>query len=230
MSFASPGTGYRAWFECFRGCAGRWSLTEVIYRCPNCQGLLEVRHDFGPLLQTSAAEWRRLFAGRSRTTDWPFGSGVWGKKELVCPVVEDENIVSMYEGNTNLFWAKRFGEMLGLDDLWLKLCGNSHTGSFKDLGMTVLVSVVNQMRADHSQIRAVACASTGDTSASLAAYAAYAGIPAVVLLPKDKISVAQLVQPLAHGAITLSLERISTAAWPSSGRSPRRMGSIWPTR
>jgi threonine synthase len=112
----------------------------------------------------------------------------------------------MYEGNTNLFWAKRLGQQLGIDDLWLKLCGNTHTGSFKDLGMTVLVSVVNEMIHRGVPIRAVACASTGDTSAALAAYAAYAGIPAIVLLPRDKVSIAQLVQPVANGAITLSLD------------------------
>ena len=72
--------------------------------------------------------------------------------------------------------------------------------------MTVLVSVVNEMIRTGKNVRAVACASTGDTSAALAAYAAYAGIPAIVLLPKDKVSIAQLVQPLANGAITLSLE------------------------
>lgn len=205
MSSAAPGTE-RAWFECFSGCAGRWPLTTVLYRCPSCRGLLEVRHDIDFLRETSAEGWKELFKTRGRTTKWPFGSGVWGKRELVCPIVDDENIVSMYEGNTNLFWAQRLGKQLGLDDLWLKLCGNSHTGSFKDLGMTVLVSVVKQMRAEGTKIPAIACASTGDTSAALAAYAAYAGIPAVVLLPKSKISVAQLVQPLAHGAITLSLD------------------------
>jgi threonine synthase len=93
-----------------------------------------------------------------------------------------------------------------LPDLWVKLCGNSHTGSFKDLGMTVLVSVVRQMIADGQPIRAVACASTGDTSAALAAYAAAADIPAVILLPRGKVSTAQLVQPLANGAHVLSLD------------------------
>jgi threonine synthase len=112
----------------------------------------------------------------------------------------------MYEGHTNLFWGRRLGEEMGVEDLWVKLCGNTHTGSFKDLGMTVLVSVVNQMLHEGVEVPAVACASTGDTSAALAAYAAYAGIPAVVLLPKGKISIPQLVQPLAHGAITLALE------------------------
>jgi threonine synthase len=139
-------------------------------------------------------------------TEYPYGSGVWGKKELVCPNVLNQNIVSMYEGGTNLFWAERFGKEVGLSDLWIKLCGNSHTGSFKDLGMTVLVSMVKQMIAEGKEIRAVVCASTGDTSASLAAYAAAAGIPAIILLPKAKVSPAQLIQPIANGAITLALD------------------------
>ena len=206
MTVAEGIGGDRAWFECFRGCSGRWPLTKIIYRCPQCEGLLTVQHDMERLKQKSPAAWKLLFRERAHTTDWPFGSGVWGKRELVCPILDDDNIVSMYEGNTNLFWAKRLGQQLGLEDLWLKLCGNTHTGSFKDLGMTVLVSVVNQMRREGQKIPAVACASTGDTSAALAAYAAYAGIPAIVLLPKDKVSIAQLVQPIANGAITLALE------------------------
>jgi threonine synthase len=197
---------YTAWFGCTRGCTGQWPLTEVIYRCPSCSGLLEVQHDFTALTKRSAVEWRAIFEQRARTTKWPYGSGVWGKRELVCPAVADDHVVSMYEGHTNLFWARRYGAKLGLDDLWIKLCGNTHTGSFKDLGMTVLVSVVAQMRAEGQNIPAVACASTGDTSAALAAYAADAGIPAIVLLPRDKISIAQLIQPIANGAITLSLE------------------------
>jgi threonine synthase len=112
----------------------------------------------------------------------------------------------MYEGHTNCFWAERLGEEIGVPDLWVKQCGNSHTGSFKDLGMTVLVSVVRQMLANGKPIRAVACASTGDTSAALAAYAAAAGIPAVILLPRGKVSTAQLVQPIANCALVLALD------------------------
>jgi threonine synthase len=113
----------------------------------------------------------------------------------------------MAEGNTNLFWADRLGRQLGVPDLWIKLCGNSHTGSFKDLGMTVLVSVVKQMMASgRSPVKAVACASTGDTSAALAAYAAYAGIPAIIFLPAGKVSTAQLIQPVANGAHVLALD------------------------
>jgi threonine synthase len=115
-------------------------------------------------------------------------------------------VVSMAEGGTNLFWAERYGRSLGLEGLWIKLCGNSHTGSFKDLGMTVLVSVVRQMIAQGKPIRAIACASTGDTSAALAAYCAAAGIRAVVLLPRGKISTGQLVQPIANGALVCALD------------------------
>src|SRR5690606_8682732 len=114
--------------------------------------------------------------------------------------------VSMAEGGSNLFWAERYGASLGIEDLWIKLCGNSHTGSFKDLGMTVLVSVVRQMITDGKPIRAIACASTGDTSAALAAYCAAAGIRSVVLLPKGKVTTAQLVQPLANGALVCAID------------------------
>jgi threonine synthase len=147
-----------------------------------------------------------LFDARIGVTRWPYGSGVWGKKEWVCPEISDERITSLFEGNSNLFWAERFGRELGVPDLWVKLCGNSHTGSFKDLGMTVLVSAVREMQARGLPIRAVACASTGDTSAALAAYAAAAGIAAIVFLPRGKVTPAQLIQPLAHGATVLQLD------------------------
>ena len=197
---------YQAWFHCFNGCPGRYSPYEVIYACPQCGALLEVAHDVEALRSRSAAGWMKLLDERVRCNQWPYGSGVWGKKEWVLPDIDDRNIVSMYEGHTNLFWAERLGRELGLEDLWVKLCGNSHTGSFKDLGMTVLVSAVRQMIANGRPIRAVACASTGDTSAALAAYCAAAGIPSVVFLPRARVSTAQLIQPLANGAIVLSLD------------------------
>jgi threonine synthase len=193
-------------FRCFRGCPGEYSIYQVIYTCPTCGGLLEVAHDVDALRQRSAAEWKALLDKRIGATQWPYGSGVWGKKEWVIPTIDDDNIVSMYEGNSNLFWAERLGKQIDLPDLWVKLCGNSHTGSFKDLGMTVLVSVVKQMMHDGTSVRAVACASTGDTSAALAAYAAAAGIPAVIFLPQGKVSPAQLIQPIANGAHVLALD------------------------
>ncbi len=197
---------YECWFECIRGCGRRYSIYETVYRCEDCGGLLDVEHDLEALRDRSGASWMRLFDQRTRTNEWPYGSGVWGKKEWVCPQLHPRNIVSMYEGHTNCFWAKRLGAEMGVPDLWIKLSGNSHTGSFKDLGMTVLISVVRQMMAEGKRIRAVACASTGDTSAALAAYAAAAGIPVVILLPRGAVSAAQLMQPIANGAIVLALD------------------------
>lgn len=209
-----PSDGFRAWFQCATpGCGERYELTDVVYHCRRCgdhdkrSGLLEVKHDLEALKRAhSPHDWKTLFNRRYLRTKWPYGSGVWGKKEWVCPNVANENVVSIYEGGTNLFWAERLGKELGLSDLWIKLCGNSHTGSFKDLGMTVLVSMVKQMIHEGKPIRAVVCASTGDTSAALAAYCAAAGIPAVVLLPKDKVSLPQLIQPISNGALTFALD------------------------
>ena len=197
---------YDAWFRCSEGCDWRLELTDVVYRCPKCGGLLEVGHDLDALRRRSAAAWMRLFDERYMRTVYPYGSGVWGKKEMVFPGIQNDNVVSIYEGGTNLFEAKRFGASIGLDDLWIKQSGNSHSGSFKDLGITVLVSAVKQIISDRQGVEAVVCASTGDTSASLSAYCAAAGIPSVVLLPRDKISAAQLIQPIANGAITLALD------------------------
>jgi threonine synthase len=197
---------YKAWFQCINGCSGQFSLLEVIYRCPSCGDLLEVHHDIDALKTRAPAAWIKLFDDRLHQNVYPYGSGVWAKKEWVVPFIDNTNIVSTFEGNTNLFWADRYGKQLHIEDLWVKQCGNSHTGSFKDLGMTVLVSVVKQMMANGEPIDAIACASTGDTSAALAAYGAAAGIPTVVFLPRNKVSPAQLVQPLANGALVLSLD------------------------
>jgi threonine synthase len=207
MSAENKSEGYRAWFQCTApGCGQTHGLDEVVYRCSRCGNLLEVRHDIDALRRRSSATWMRLFDERYKTGQWPYGSAIWGKKEWVLPEIDNENIVSMYEGATNLFWTERFGKVIGVRNLWVKQCGNSHTGSFKDLGMTVLVSQVKQMIAQGVPIRAAACASTGDTSAALAAYCAAAGIPSIVFLPKDKVSLAQLIQPVSNGALVLSLD------------------------
>lgn len=198
---------YRAWFQCINPqCGATYPLNAVIYHCERCQSLLEVQHDLEALSRRSAAAWMRLFEERYKSNEWPYGSGVWGKKEWLLPEIENQNIVSLYEGGTNLFWAERFGKVIGLPDLWVKLCGNTHSGSFKDLGMTVLVSQVKQMISEGAPIKAVACASTGDTSAALATYCAAADIPSIVLLPRGKISLAQLVQPISNGALVLYLD------------------------
>ena len=199
-----------ACFRCFKGCGGTFPLTQAIYRCPTCDGLLEVAHDLDVLRATSGEEWRALFERRWAATSNVAGaptSGVWTKREWVAPQVPDEAVVTTGEGMTPLYPARRLAAELGFGELLVKQCGTTHTGSFKDLGMTVLVSVVNHaIRTGALSVRAIACASTGDTSAALAAYGAAAGLPVVVLLPRGMVSVAQLVQPLAHGAKVLALE------------------------
>src|SRR5262249_40983961 len=158
----------------------------------------EVQHDIDALKQRSAAEWKHLFDSRLGRF-----SGVWSKKEVVLPELEEKNIISLGEGNSPLIKSERFANNLGINEIHITQCGTSHTGAVKEFGMTVFVSMVNQIR---SRIRAVVCASTGDTSAALSAYCAAAGIPSIVLLPKNKVSIAQLIQPISNNAITISVD------------------------
>lgn len=184
-----------------------YPIREIVYRGRQSGALLEVEHDRQAWLKHAPAEgWKSLFDARWGSIKHPYTSGIWSKKEWVLPVVADENVVTLGEGKTPLVPVPRFGEVYGVPDVAIKMCGNTHTGSFKDLGMTVLVSTVKQLRAEGVDIPAVICASTGDTSAALAAYGAAAGIPTIVMLPRGKISTAQLVQPLANGATVLSLD------------------------
>ncbi len=190
-------------FRCIQGC-DTYSLDETVYTCRRCGSLLEVEHDMATLRQRSAAAWRELFASRPRGAPGPLGSGVWRYHEWVLPDLALSEVVTLGEGGTPLVAAKTLAAILGVD-LLVKQCGHSLTGSFKDLGMTVLVSQVAHLRARGAKIPAVACASTGDTSAALAAYGAAAGLRTLVLLPEGMVSAAQLVQPLAHGARVLAI-------------------------
>lgn len=196
-----------AWFRDAITHDGRWELDEVVYRS-DAGNLLEVHHDLEALRRRhDAAGWRDLWEQRFRRARAPLQSGVWGKKELVLPAIPDEHVVTLGEGATPLVHLGRYAAELGVDEAYLKQCGTTHTGSFKDLGMTVLVSQVNHIvRSRDSGILGVACASTGDTSAALAAYCAAAGLASVVLLPDAKVSPAQLIQPIANGALTLALD------------------------
>ncbi|MBV6493412.1 MAG: hypothetical protein LDLANPLL_01428 [Turneriella sp.] len=197
----------RAWFQSINPKnTAHYSLDEIIYRCPQTGSLLEVRHDMDELKKKSAMDWRTLFEERWRSQDKIDASGIWGKREWVLPDIPREHVVSLGEGASTLFSGSMLSKLFQHDALYVKLCGNSHTGSFKDLGMTVLVSQVNHLIKKGKPIRAIACASTGDTSAALAAYASYAGILSVILLPKNKISLAQLMQPIANGSLVLALD------------------------
>lgn len=188
------------------GCGTIYPLTDVRTRCERCGGLLDVEHDVAALQAVPGADWQTLFDQRALRAPFPYSSGVWGKKEWVCPDLADEAIVSLGEGHTPLVPMPRLGAELGVADLWIKQCGHNPTGSFKDLGMTMLVSMVQHLRRLGVQVPAVACASTGDTSAALAAYCARAGLPAIVFLPAGQLSDEQLSQPLSHFATTVALE------------------------
>jgi threonine synthase len=127
-------------------------------------------------------------------------SGVWRYRELVLPVPEDR-IVTRPEGNTNLYDAPAVAAYCGLDAIRLKHEGENPTGSFKDRGMCVAITVARLLGYDR-----VACASTGNTSASMAAYAAVCGMKAFVFIPKGQIAYGKLAQSLAYGAVTLQID------------------------
>jgi len=194
----------KAHFRSIANHSVRHELEEVVYDHEG--SLLEVHHPLEALKVHSGEEWKEIFAARLGSMDLADRSGVWSKREWVLPQIPHEHIVTLAEGWNPLLPDPRTAKRLGLSDLRLKLCGTTHTGSFKDLGMTVLVSWVNHLVRTGAPIRAVACASTGDTSAALAAYAAAAGLPAIVFLPADKVSLAQLIQPVANGAHVLALD------------------------
>lgn len=190
-------------FRCIQ-CGSLYPLSALVYECSQCHGLLEVYHPPDTINKRTPEQWRHLFEQRPAGRPGPDGSGVWRYHEWVLPDLPAEHIVTLGEGATALTHAQRTSEQLGVR-LYIKQCGHTVTGSFKDLGMTVLISQVRHMRELGHDVPAVACASTGDTSAALAAYGAAAGIRALVLLPAGKISAAQLVQPLAHGARVLAV-------------------------
>jgi len=158
-------------------------------RCTACGGLLEVRHAPPELL---GAALRERFDRRVT------GSGVWRFRELVLPAVVDP--VSYPEGNTPLLSRAALSEWTGLSDLAIKHEGHNPTGSFKDRGMTVGITQARRVGAN-----AVVCASTGNTSASLAAYGAQAGIPVYVLVPAGKIALGKLAQTVGFGARVLAV-------------------------
>ena len=181
-----------SWQSC-AGCGNEVVETDPLPRCKACGGLLEVRHrppDVSP------AELIRRFTERRGGAPGATASGVWRFREIVLPSAD--SVVSHPEGNTPLLHRVSLNHWTGVDHLLLKHEGYNPTGSFKDRGMTVGVTQALRVGA-----RAVACASTGNTSASLAAYAAQAGIPALVLVPHGGVALGKLAQTLAYGARTL---------------------------
>jgi threonine synthase len=179
-------------------CRARFPITEVIYNCPRCGGLLEVGY---PPMSAAPAELKRIWRER-RTTNAPLDqSGVWRYREIVPFLDSYDNVVTLREGHTPLLPAPRAAEYGGLDALTFKHQGFNPTGSFKDNGMTCGVA-----QALRLGMRRVACVSTGNTSASMAAYASAAGLDPVVFIPHGNISYGKLAQALEYGAKTLQVE------------------------
>lgn len=181
-----------SWQSCI-ACGNEIVETDPHPRCAACGGLLEIRHR--PPAMTSA-ELIQRFTERRGGQPGATASGVWRFREIVLPSAEA--VVSHPEGNTPLLHRAALDRWAGVDHLLFKHEGHNPTGSFKDRGMTVGVTQAKRIGAT-----AVACASTGNTSASLAAYASQAGLPALVLVPKDGVATGKLAQTLAYGAKTL---------------------------
>ena len=164
-------------------CGEKYGVDEIIYSCKRCGDLLEVKYDYEALkTKLKKSDWQRL----------PLS--VWRYKDFM-PIHDSSKIVSLSEGGTGLHPCKRLGNLLGVKQLYVKNEGENPTGSFKDRGMTVGVTKAIELGMNN-----VICASTGNTAASLAAYAAKAGIQCIVLIPSGKIAYGKLAQATVYGA------------------------------
>ena len=183
---------------CFRAaCRARYPITAVLYTCPQCGGLLEAS---APRLE-SPCELKAVWRQR-RTSNLPLDqSGVWRYREFLPFLEEFDRVVTLREGNTPLLEAPRAARYAGLDRLVFKHQGYNPSGSFKDNGMTCGVA-----QALRLGMRRVACVSTGNTSASMAAYASAAGLQPIIFIPHGNISYGKLAQALEYGAMTLQVE------------------------
>ena len=184
---------------CFESrCRARYPITEVIYNCPRCGGLLECEY---PGWKADPAEWKRLWRERRLNNGKLDQSGVWRYREMI-PFLDDWGpVVTLQEGNTPLLEAPRAAAYAGIERLAFKHQGFNPTGSFKDNGMTC-----GTAQAIRLGMKRVACVSTGNTSASMAAYASAAGLQSIVFLPHGNISYGKLAQALEYGARTLQVE------------------------
>jgi threonine synthase len=170
-------------------CGAKYPLDDIIYTCKKCGDILEVKYELVEVTSAIASgDWK----GRP--------INVWKYREFL-PIRHQDLIVSLNEGGTTLHRCKRLGEELGLKKLYVKNEGENPTGSFKDRGMTVGVTKALELKA-----KIVACASTGNTSASLAAYSAKAGLGCMVIIPSGKIAMGKLAQAMMHGAKVISVK------------------------
>jgi threonine synthase len=193
-------TNSDAYLVCIEpNCGQRYGIDQRIYTCSRCSGLLDVQYSF--TLASAPAQIKTVFAERRSLNSDLERSGVWRFRELLPFVKDFSKVITIAEGNTPIYRAPRSAEYAGLAELHLKHQGLNPTGSFKDNGMTTGVTQAVALGAS-----AVACASTGNTSASMAAYAARAGLRAYVFIPADQIAYGKLSQSLEYGARVIEIE------------------------
>ncbi len=188
-------------FRCINAeCGETFPTSEKLYRCPICTDLLDIVYDFQE--DVDAQTLKRIFGAR-RLSNAPLDiSGVWRYRELL-PFEEEDypRVVTLGEGNTPLLEAPKSAAYAGIRHLRIKHLGWNPTGSFKDYGMTVAICQAQKLGS-----RVVACASTGNTSASMAAYAARTDLKPVVFIPEGQIAYGKLSQTLDYGALTLHVQ------------------------
>jgi threonine synthase len=188
-----------AYLQCINeNCGQRFDIAAKLYTCSACNDLLDVAYDWAAL---DAEELKTRFRNRRLSLAPIDQSGVWRYRELIPFLADARIIITLLEGNTPLYYAPQSAKYAGLSALALKHQGLNPTGSFKDNGMTTGVAQARALGA-----RAVACASTGNTSASMAAYAARAEMLAAVFIPSGQIAYGKLSQSLDYGAKTLQID------------------------
>lgn len=200
---------YKYWHECVN-CHARHVPDKFYYTCPDCGGLLLVKRDeqyVQSLIGTgqNARDYFDELRFGARRREYPNDSGVWLWRDMLLPDFPSQDIVSLKEGQTDLFEVPEWLQKeVGMDNFFIKLEGQAPSESFKDRGMPVAVSDALRLQRLHPEfgIKGISCASTGDTSAAAAIYSAYVRdrLDCLVLVPNDKISDAQLFQAMAHGA------------------------------
>lgn len=196
----------QTWLQCIHCGHKADLLKERKFRCPICNGLYDVQHNFLPMM-LNCTHFQTLFDNRaSKSTQFSddprIFSGVWRFYQWIMPYLPIKHIISLGEGNVPIVPAGRhLMDWIGGDiELYIILEGMGPTGSFKDFGGTVMMTIAKAMK-----IQAIACASTGDTSAMASAYSTRAGIRSAVILPEGKVTAAQLAQPLVHGATIITI-------------------------
>ena len=196
----APSSAHRSQLSCI-GCGVVCEKAEQNFRCASCGDLLEIVYPGWKSSLSDAAVLKALWRQR-RTSGLPVDeSGVWRFRELLPSFHDWQQIITLREGNTPLYEMPGCARVAGLQQLYAKHQGMNPTGSFKDTGMTMAASV-----ARREGFRWVACASTGNTSASMAAYAARGGMRSLVLIPEGKVSWGKLSQALDYGAVTCQLK------------------------